>query len=166
MLALEDNNGWCRNPLTKRQRRKLHLPQCVTVKFDTSSMQMTHWNLDNLTRLSIAGFCNSLGTSSAFDKSSTSKSSSFACGAGDDSPNTDPPRDAGRAEERGRRSDGRCAVDVEVRRAVADGLLADALAEDRRRFLVAAAVVAGGPIGTGEDDSVISRDSSLVKSTT
>ena len=58
-------------------------------------------------------------------------------------------------------------MDVEVRRAVVDGLLADALVDDRRRFLVAAAVVAGGPMGTGEDDdNVISRDSSLVKSTT
>lgn len=47
----------------------IHVPQCVTVNADTSSMHITHWKFPNLTRLSTFGAKNSSGTSSAFDKS-------------------------------------------------------------------------------------------------
>lgn len=45
------------------------LPQCVTVRAVTSSMQMTHWNLPSLIVLSGFGTRTCWGTSVAFDKS-------------------------------------------------------------------------------------------------
>ena len=45
------------------------IPQCVTVREVTLSIQITHWNWPSLTRLSILGAMSSLGTSSTFDRS-------------------------------------------------------------------------------------------------
>ena len=54
---------------------EINIPQCVTVSVVASSMQITHWKAESLTRLSSTGFLRSSGTSFVSVKSIVGRSS-------------------------------------------------------------------------------------------